>query len=158
MTSIQGQNKQEENSFFFGFWLMAGENTDFTTQYLAKNRILGDGSVNFLCKVYLHVNKWRKSSFGIFFNHVYGSLRPILMSRAVNNKGMESNKISIISNFVLMSTCIKTNMHKVTQQWCYRYWGHDVWSDNALNDGFSYTCTKSVQSTTTTTHKACFHR
>ena len=34
---------------------MAGENTDFITQYLA-NRIFGDDLVDFLCKVSLPVN------------------------------------------------------------------------------------------------------
>ena len=42
MTSIQGQSGREENNFCFFVLLMAGENIDFVTQYLANNRIFGD--------------------------------------------------------------------------------------------------------------------
>ena len=42
MTPIQGQSGQEEITSVFGFWLMADENIDFLTQYLASNMIFGD--------------------------------------------------------------------------------------------------------------------
>ena len=40
----------------FGFWLTAGENIDFVTQYLANNKIFGDDLVDFSFKVYLPIN------------------------------------------------------------------------------------------------------
>ena len=36
--------------------MMAGENFDFVTQYLANNRIFGDDLVDFSFKVYLLIN------------------------------------------------------------------------------------------------------
>ena len=47
---------RKKTAFVFGFWLMACENIDFVTQYLANNRIFGDAEADFSCQVYLLVN------------------------------------------------------------------------------------------------------
>ena len=46
---VKGDRKKTTS--VFGFWLTAGENTDFVTQFVADiNRIFGDGLVVYLCK------------------------------------------------------------------------------------------------------------
>ena len=47
---------RKKTTSVFSFWLTAGENIDFVTQYLANNKIFGDDLVDFSCKVYLPIN------------------------------------------------------------------------------------------------------
>ena len=51
---------RKKTTSVFGFWLAAGENIDFVTQYLANNRIFWDDLVDFSFKVYLLINIWVK--------------------------------------------------------------------------------------------------
>ena len=50
------KQERKKPTSVFGFWLTAGENIDFLTQYLADNMIFGDDLVDFSFKVYLLLN------------------------------------------------------------------------------------------------------
>ena len=73
-TPPRKKKKKKKKTSVLCFWLTAGENIDYVTQYLANNMIFVDALVDFSCKVCLPVNT-RVKKIVIFYNHAYGSSR-----------------------------------------------------------------------------------